>query len=167
MQITDPYSGEECFTNTQFWVEADSFSRHELWAKFHKDYVWKQILTGLNITVGHVNDRSVVISVSWFYIDNVRVGFYHGCSQLVDHLMIEEWFKKYDVKYDRDHRRAFTDAGNFHHCLHALDELRTLRANSLVKNDCLQCYYWTKDSNHLGCRCYRLQQCPAIERDSR
>jgi len=52
----------------------------------------------------------------------------YGCSMVVHHAMIENFLKdRFPIRYDRDHRLAYTDATNFHHVLHFAKEERNKR----------------------------------------
>lgn len=108
---------------TQFLVEADDFAYHELWSKFCKksSYCkypeianWEQI-NGFLVTVGKHDDRPVCISLNWCILDGFVVCFWHATSELIDHKIIEEWFKKHYPKSDKR-----CDANNFHICLSAI-----------------------------------------------
>jgi hypothetical protein len=64
--------------------------------------------------------RPIVISLNWAMIDGQLVCFWHGCSQLVDYRMINEWLNKnFDGTHDGG-RRSATDSMNFHNCIGAI-----------------------------------------------
>jgi hypothetical protein len=125
--------------STGFIVEANSFEVMCLWRENAKDSTqpprdkcprqnWEQLNDGWLVTVGKDNRRPVNISVRWFKIDGVLVCFWEAVSRIVNHKLIDEWFKKHFTgTYDNGSRRASTDANNFHLCIHALEEIREKR----------------------------------------
>lgn len=118
----------ERLKKVQFFVEANSFERHQLWREHHEKIKWDQHSSGISILVGTIKparkpERPIYVDFSFATINGKLVCFYYGCSALVDYVMIEEWLEKnYPIKYDNGSRRAMSDAGNFHHCLHFCKE---------------------------------------------
>jgi hypothetical protein len=120
-------STEEKLARVCFFIEADSFAEHELWAKHfyynkEKDKLnWVQDNCASSIIVGHIDKQKkkpVVVVFSFMKIDDKYVCFYHPTSRYVDWTMIDEWIdKRYPVKYDSYTRRARTDANDFYSCL--------------------------------------------------
>ncbi len=115
------------FKYVSFMVEANSFEHHQLWHKYHyapspnSPFVekWEQHNPGHMITVGHINDRPIVVSIFYEFLNHKKLMFYYGCSQLVDHKMIEDWLKYHTEathRYDNNSRWSHCDAQNFHHC---------------------------------------------------
>ena len=52
--------------------------------------------------------------------------FYYGCSQVVDHKMIDDWLRHFTLKtirWDNGTRWAHCDACNFNACLDAIGVL--------------------------------------------
>lgn len=119
---------DERLKKVKFFVEANSFERHQLWRDFHEKIDWKQDLSGVSILIGQIKParkpaRPIYVDFSFATLNGKLICFYNGCSALVDHTMIEEWLEKeYPVKYDSGSRRAMCDAMNFHHCFHFCKE---------------------------------------------
>lgn len=108
------------FADIVFFIEANDFERSQLWLQYNKDVQWKPD-SGLICTIGHINQRPICVSVTFDILNGKRVMFYYGCSQLVDHEMIDEWLDhNVKAKWDNMTRRAHCDAMNFHHCLQAI-----------------------------------------------
>ncbi len=130
-------TAEERLKHTLFIVEGDAF---RLWERHSGESIyppwnrcenkpacetqkWEQVSAGWGINVGELDKRSVMIDAQWYRIDGQWVMFYHGCSQVVDHAMIDKWLAKHFTgTYDRGTRRASCDEQNFHHCLDAIEE---------------------------------------------
>lgn len=119
------------FKDVEFLIEANHNEQHSLWREFHYRpqyeflYVknWEQISMGRIIEVGTVDNRPIVISIFYAKLNGKKVMFYYGCSQLVDHKMIDDWIQMYTletIRYDNGYRWAHCDAMNFHNCLHGL-----------------------------------------------
>ena len=110
-------------SNVKFFVEANSFEIFKLWQENKNDYKepckWGEGHLGLIFTIGFLDNRPINIALHFATLDEILVCFYSGCSEVVDHKMIEEFIKFcWPIKYDSKSRRAMTDAHNFHHCVH-------------------------------------------------
>jgi hypothetical protein len=69
---------------------------------------------GHMVTVGHIEDRPIVISLSYARIYGQRVVFWEATSQLIDHAMIEKWFEEHFAPINPGNH---TDVMNFHHAI--------------------------------------------------
>lgn len=108
---------------TVFYVEATSFEKLTLWQAWHDRISWEQVDPGFVETVGHLDGRPVNIVLHWDRIGGCMVLFWNACSQVVDHAMIDEWFRQNPPPmWDGDRRRGSTDAMNFHYCILAIEE---------------------------------------------
>ena len=116
-----PDTCEERLRVTEFVVEATSFERLILWGENRNGVNrvgWEDIGDGWLETVGLYQGRPACISLSWAILNGHPILFYDATSELVDHLMIEQWFKENCWPlWDKGTRRAHCDAMNFHHCL--------------------------------------------------
>lgn len=108
---------------TSFLVEADSFATTELHnnfctgnslCRFPKIERWENI-NGFSVTVGDLDNRPVVICLSWSILDGTIICFWEATSQVVDYQLIEDWFKKYYLG-------PKCDANNFHQCLDVIEK---------------------------------------------
>jgi hypothetical protein len=118
-------SAEENLKDTFFLVEADDFAKLRLWSENHNraEIKWEEGGCGYLVTVGHLNKRPVAITVTWDFINEKKICFWEATSELVDHKMIKEWLARHFTgRWDNDTRPATTNAMNFHHCLHAIQE---------------------------------------------
>jgi hypothetical protein len=113
------------FKDTEFVVEADSFARLALWERFstealHKTELntinWQQDSMGTCYQVGSLDNRPVNIDFVWAKLNNHLILFYHACSQVVDHKMVENWIEKY-CNPQHNERRSHCDANNFAHAI--------------------------------------------------
>lgn len=126
-------TAENRLKETLFVVEATSFEEQALWCThaainsserkiYGKAVSWKQ-MHGWLVTVGEFHKHPVCVSMHWNLIDGYPVMFYYATSRIVDHTMIDEWIDAhFSGTWDNGHRRAKTDAMNFHHCIHAIRE---------------------------------------------
>jgi len=94
---------------------------------------------GISVPIGHIEGntfseftmkdsgfekRPIVLNCNIVWINGHKILFYEGCSQLVDHRMIEEWFLKYFQRtHDNYTRWNHSDTTNFHNCIHGLERL--------------------------------------------
>jgi hypothetical protein len=132
MSIKDDFSG------TFFLIEANSYEMQSLWAEYSNEslrlgkwnrYNWHQISMGKTYQLGTLDGRPINVAVFWAIINERKVAFYYGCSQLVDHALIEKWWRSLKIpKWDRGTRLAHCDASNFHHCINAIDDLNSERS---------------------------------------
>lgn len=125
-----PFNEEDkkLFKDIVFLIEANRNEQLAFWRDhFHdprhkNDHIkeWKEVSMGHGITIGTVDNRPVVVSISYAFLNGKKVMFYEGVSQLVDHQMIEDWLMRYaeNIKYDNGTRWAHCNSSNFHHCLH-------------------------------------------------
>jgi hypothetical protein len=123
------------FEDTVFVVEANSYERLSLWSKHchqgstestlakYKRYEWEQDNFGLTVEVGKIDNKPISITFFWFIIEGHRVAFYERNSWYIDLYQVDEWLKKYCNPTWNYGRRAHCNAMNFHHCLHAIDDL--------------------------------------------
>ena len=121
--------GEEKLKRAFFFVNADSFSKHELWRKNQygeEEYKldWVQDSSGFSIQVGNLYRKSegeykpmpVMVTCMFAIINGVYVCFYTSDSMVTDWDMVDKFIKKYAGKYDSG-RTAMTNSDNFHHCI--------------------------------------------------
>lgn len=135
---------QKLFDDVVFLVEANSHEYHFLWTEWSTEYLtlphapkedekfarpridWKQVSRGHVITIGELDKRPVCVSIFYAFIDGRKVMFYYGCSQVVDHAMIDEWLRHFSLKtvrWDNGTRWGHCDSMNFHHCVDAVREL--------------------------------------------
>lgn len=132
-------SDKELFKDVVFLIEANDNESHLLWEKYHyktdKDVphvkLWEQEFSGYMIKIGELDNRPINVTLSYAKLNGKRILFYNGCSQLVDHKMIEDWLQHFtkDIRWDNNHRWAHCDAMNFHHCLDAIGVIDEFRAS--------------------------------------
>ena len=116
-------TAESRLAETLFIVEATSFEQHMLWEKHSKTHKWEQINNGWLVTVGKLDDRPCCITTSWARINGQLVMFYYQCSEVTDSVQMDNWLEKhFKGTWCGGHRRANTDAGNFHLCLNAIKD---------------------------------------------
>lgn len=88
-------------------VEANSFEVLCLWQKhFEKNPAYKQH-HGCLVTVGHIDERPICVSLMWSRLGDKYICFYEATSALVDWVLIEEYL---DQTFPNVRR---VDAGNF------------------------------------------------------
>lgn len=100
-------------------VEANSYEKYMLWyenqqSKYRKTWVSNNM--GLMEIVGYIDKRPVCISLFTSVVGSRKILFYYATSQIVDHLMIDEWLKENLPKtaFRNDGYVNKTDATNFH-----------------------------------------------------
>lgn len=98
-------------------VEATSFERLCLWQK-HKEIWGEGTNGGPFVTIGHLDNRPICITLSIDLINNQPVLFYECTSQLADYKMVDQYIK------DNYPNVKTTDAMNFHNCMHYTRELK-------------------------------------------
>ncbi len=110
---------------SEFAVEANSNERQTLWETWHDRLTWEEVGLGCTEQIGMLDGRPINIALTWGILNDHLICFYYGCSQLVDHKLIEEWIVRRIAhsKTPNGYSRQ-CDAMNFHHCLHGL-EIRT------------------------------------------
>lgn len=114
------------FADTVFVIEATSCEQQMLWEANDKTkrLKWEPDSGGLFETIGEVAGRPICIFVFWAKLNGHRVAFWDATSQLVDYVMIETWWAKTCApRYDGGHRLAATNATNFHHAIHCVEDL--------------------------------------------
>jgi hypothetical protein len=128
------YSGrwEEWQRDTVYVIEATSCEGLHLWSEWHKpgpreikrtgpdapaNAPWEQMNPGCIITVGHLTKMPVCVGLSWARIHGQLVLFWDATSQVVDYRMIEKWLSDNVPAYKRG---DYTNAMNFHNCVHKL-----------------------------------------------
>jgi hypothetical protein len=112
--------------SVEFIVEANDFERHVLWEKwFHREarVSWNQVLSGYGVTIGTIDDRPIVLSLNFAFIEGRKVLFHHVCSQLADYKMAEDWLEMHCNPVGLGGRKTSCDAQNFHVCVHTLQAL--------------------------------------------
>ena len=110
----------ERMSHVKFFVKANTNETFCLWKEnkyeYKNEHNWRQVTSGFALTLGEIENRPIVLEFAFNYIYDNLVCFYHGCSQLVDNKMIDDFIEFcWPIKYDGN-RRAMTDATNFHHC---------------------------------------------------
>lgn len=122
----------------QYAVEAsnhEQFIFYVLYSKdsgtpYHTKVNYKQRGGGYMSQIGILDKRPITLSLFVNEINGIPVLFYEGCSQLVDHLMIENWLKAFCPAYAA---RRECDMGNIHQCIHYIDDIQKAFLESLKK----------------------------------
>lgn len=120
--------------NVKFFVEANSYEQQSLWEhcqagknNYKMDIDWVQVMAGYGRVLGQITSGEekldVFVSFNFAKINGKLICFYYPSSRGIDHEIINKYIKSFNKKYDNGLRNAMTDAQNFHHCIHALDEL--------------------------------------------
>jgi len=126
---------EELFKDVVFLVEATHHEQFCFWQDYHHKpkydncsiQNWEQISMGRMITIGELDNRPICICIYWAKLEGYKVMFYEAVSQVVDHAMVEKWIKHFSldkITWDNGHRWAHCDSNNFHHCIHAIQQLQ-------------------------------------------
>lgn len=122
---------EADLSKAEFFVEADSFARLELWSRFSEEggrftmhvpeyprVKWEQDSVSFSVTVGWHGKYPVNVVFTGAWLNGKLVVFYDAVSQVTDSQMVEDWIKaRANPRWDNGTRPVFTDAMNFHHCL--------------------------------------------------
>ena len=121
-------TNDEKLKRVDFFVEADGFATHKLWAEYFYNnkqsdrLEWVQDSSGFSRVIGNIGkgaNRPVNIDCHFYAIGDKYVCFYSSTLRFVDWTMVEEYIdKNFPVKYDSNLRRARVDANNFHNCYH-------------------------------------------------
>lgn len=117
------------FGLTKFIVEATSYEMHSLWGRYHTKLKWEQDPSGCVYQTGELEEHPVCTSFFWAKINGQLVLFYESQSQVVDHAQVERWIEKHCKPPKWNGRTSQCDAMNFHHCLHAIDEMNGEKGN--------------------------------------
>lgn len=137
---------KELFDNVVFLVEASSYERLTFWKDhFHAPHkgmpvirTWEQESRGQMVYLGKIDKRPMYVQIWWDVLNGKRIIFYEGCSQVVDHKMIEDWLKHFTlntIRWDNGRRWARCDAMNFHQCLDALGVLDEFNKQKVAPKD--------------------------------
>jgi len=124
------------FAETKFVVEATGCEQLNLWSQYShhgsldhippfdptRRYEWVQDNLGASVEVGKFNGEPVRITVFWMIIEDMRVAFWNPCSNVIDRRMIDRWLMQHCAPTWGGGRLAHTNAMNFHHVLHTVDE---------------------------------------------
>lgn len=108
-------------------VECDSYGHHMLWVENHykatelehRKLDWKSDQMGMMEIVGHCDGMPVCISLFKAVVDGQTILFVDACSMVVDHRLIDAWYKRALPKsaFRANGYVNKTDAMNFHNVL--------------------------------------------------
>ena len=108
--------------DVMFVVEANHFETMCLWREFKDRLCWRDDPQGFGVTLGQLDGRPVVVHLRCAYLNDQKILFTDITSEVADYQMLEDWLAEYCwPRYDNNLRRAHTNAGNFHLCLHAVE----------------------------------------------
>lgn len=108
----------------KFVVEATAFERDTLYLQYRQAVSWQDGMPTRFLTLGQAYGRDICVKVSMPIIHDVGVLFVEPASELFDHKLLAAWLDKYcNPLYDRNRRKARTEAREFRDCLRALREL--------------------------------------------
>jgi len=111
----------EAMRDVVFIVEANDHEYHALWAEWNRRVAWEQVNDGYFLTVGTIKRRPISVSIRYAIINGSKVAFYYGCSQLVDHKMIDDVMRSAFTKtHDNGSRWSHVNGMNFHNCINSL-----------------------------------------------
>jgi hypothetical protein len=144
------------FKNTEYAVEADSYTRQSLWEQWSTQAMfkrpncnninWEQDCMGCLLQIGQLDNRPVNIEFYWAKLNGHSILFYNACSQLVDHAMTKTWLKKYC-------NTPKCDANNFHH---VISYIHDCQAQQLLKEATAHAEAGNPDdAAHLLAQCWR------------
>lgn len=126
--MTEEFKRHEWFdqyaSDAVYLVELNQFEFYALWNKY-KD-IWKdRTCGGIGLVVGHTGEQFTMVFFSVFEIMGKAVVRFDATSQLVDHKQVEQYLVKTfpDLMSSEGKRRQKTDASNFHHIVHHIEEL--------------------------------------------
>ncbi len=130
---------EDYFKDVVFTVEANSFEQHALWTMYHYKDVgfgqvpWEEGFMGHGITIGYFKKMPVVISLNYARINGRLVAFFYGCSQVVDHRMVDAWVDERTAHLrSPDGRPSTCDSMNFGHCIAAIRDMNSAKAKKFT-----------------------------------
>lgn len=126
--MSEPETAETRLRETSCVVEATDNEQFNLWSEWSKESLhprvglsqrldWRQI-DGWLVCVGELAGFPVNTSMMWCRINGHLVMFWHPCSRVVDHKLIEDWI---DSKFDQTDSGRKVDAANFHNCIPHLE----------------------------------------------
>lgn len=108
-------------------VEADNYGKHMLWVENHYKAVeldhrkldWVDGRLGMMEKVGELDGMPVCISLFKATVDGQLILFVDPCSMVVDHRLIDDWYKRALPKsaFRENGYVNKTDAMNFHNIL--------------------------------------------------
>lgn len=121
-------STETHLSNTVLVVEASNYEKLCLWKEWHEKCEWEQVLSGILPTIGYIDNRPIVLSLFWAYINGQCVMFFEPVSQAVDHVVIDKWLANHvpTAKGKELEREWRVDAMNFRPPEKMLDNSNTL-----------------------------------------
>ena len=97
-------------------VEATREEYHSLYSRYTKEYgkSWESNSSGLFETVGYLDDRPVCISLRTAVVEGHKILFVEATSQVVDHVLIDEWLRLNIPSRDNSEYPNKVDVTNFH-----------------------------------------------------
>ena len=111
--------------SVEYLVEADSPMVHALWERYFDQTgefeEWSHIVM-LQVQVGVLFGRPICVNLEIVKIDGTVVGFYHDCSELVDHVVIAAWLRMHCWPLTPDGQSAHCNASNFPRCCAYIQE---------------------------------------------
>lgn len=109
---TDPSNFWLLFSTKCGDYKANSFESLCLWLEWNKRVNWIQGDFGRMVTVGHINEFPITVSLFWNTIDNEEVLFYEASSRVVDYSVVNKWLHE-----NCSMELYKTDAMNFHNII--------------------------------------------------
>lgn len=81
------------FSQTEYVVDASHEECFNVWYRW--SYIhgleMEQDMRGHVVTIGHVDERPICVTVFWYVVAGYRVAFVEGSSELVDYKMVDNW----------------------------------------------------------------------------
>lgn len=130
------------FAKTEYVVEATFAEKYFLWelhsseSLLQKNYKisdlytpvkWQSDVRGRLLAIGKIsiNDdkrgidilRYIDVLFTWHTINEHVIMFYETVSAIQDSLLVDKWLELYCNPKDKNGRRRYTDASNFHSCI--------------------------------------------------
>lgn len=95
-------------------VEATSFEEMTLWEERREEFDWQEDRAGYFANLGDWHKKPVCLSIKFARLMGLEIIFWEDTSMVVNHQMIDDWFKKIAPDVPR------TNAMNFAHALHEI-----------------------------------------------
>lgn len=76
-------------------VDANPYEAGCLWDALHMRCRWASNSAGIGITIGYLDSRPIVVSLTWATINDRMVTFVDACSEVVDWNRIHRWIRSF------------------------------------------------------------------------
>jgi hypothetical protein len=114
---------QRALSEVVYLAEASTYAMRSFERDWGDKVTWHTDSHGFVVQIGELGGQPVRLNLVLATIDGRRVAFWDPASEVFDYVMAEAWLKQHCTSPEVDGDVPGTNAGNFSHCIHAINRM--------------------------------------------